>query len=187
MLKTLLFAFFFIFTITVFAQDSTSYLKPKQFKINAVLIGGSLSYEQRLSNANTLVFEGAFQYGFIYQSSSYNDGVHEYNITPALSVEGRHYYHFKERLEKQKNITNNASNFWSLQTGYLFKPIISKTNTYTGYSNAIFVAPSWGIQRSLGKSFSLELLLGVEASYKISSDSWGAAPVTGLKIGYIIK
>lgn len=187
MLKTVLFACFFIFTTTVFAQDSTSYLKPGQFKINALLVGGSLSYEQRVSNVNTIVFEGALQYGFIYQSSSYNDGVYKYNLTPVLSVEGRHYYHFKERLAKQKKITNNSSNFWSLQAGYMFKPIISKSNTYEEYSDAIFVIPSWGIQRSLGKSFSLELLLGVQAGYKISSDSWGAGPATQLKIGYIIK
>jgi hypothetical protein len=187
MLKTLLFACFFIFTTSVFAQDTTSYLKPGQIKINALLIGGSLSYEQRISNNNTIVFEGALQYGFVYQSSSYTNGNYQYNLTPVLSVGGRHYYHFKERLAKNKKIINNSSNFWSLQAGYSFKPIASKTNTYQGYKDDVFIAPAWGIQRSLGKSFSLELLLGVQAGYSVSSNSWGVGPATGLKIGYIVK
>lgn len=185
MLKNLLFSCFFISAISAFAQDSTSYLKAGQLKVNAMLLGGSLSYEQKISNTNTINFEGSLRYGFSYQYSTFSGNDYRYSLAPALSIEGRHYYHFKERLAKNREISNNSSNYWSLQAGYVFKPV-SKTDGYT-YSDALFIMPAWGIQRNLGANFSFELLLGLEAGYNVSIDSWFIRPGTGLKIGYVIK
>lgn len=185
MLKNLLFACFFISAISAFAQDSTSYLKSGQLKVNAILLGGSLSYEQKISNTSTINFEGSIGYGFAYRNSSFDGQDYLYSISPAFSIEGRHYYHFKQRLAKHREISNNSSNFWSLQAGYVFKPV-SKSEGYT-YSDALLVMPAWGIQRNLGANFSFELLLGLQAGYYVSSDSWFIRPGTGLKIGYVIK
>lgn len=173
-------------TAAAFAQknDSTSYLKPAQFKINALLIGASLSYEQRISRSNTLSLEGAARYGFSYQRSSFAGTDFRYSLSPYIAAEGRHYYHFPQRLAKHKKIMNNSSNFWSLQAGYIFKPI-SKTDVT--YSDGVFIMPSWGIQRSVGKCFSFELALGPAIDYNFSTKSYSGGVSAGLKFGYVIR
>ncbi|RKR85168.1 hypothetical protein BDD43_5429 [Mucilaginibacter gracilis] len=183
--KLLLFCIPFLISTGLFAQDTTSYLKAKQLKINAEVIGGSFSYEAKVSQTNTMYFEAGAQYGISYRYSSDFGNDYRYAFSPLISIEGRHYYHFKERIAKHKDINNNASNFWFLRTGYTFKPL-SQTAGYT-FSDALSVMPGWGIQRNLGTHFSMEVQLGVPVNYYPADNSWYVGPGGGFKIGYVFK
>ncbi len=173
------------------AQDTASYLKPAQVKINLNYLGGSVSYEQRVSNSNTVYFDAGIGYGFTYQATYYSDmnnTSYQYQIKPAITAEFRHYYHFKERLAKNRSIANNGANFFTLKTNYIFGPV----GLYSSmdHSAVIGVMPGWGIQRTLGKYFTLELELGLQASYEtqhaISSRQLTVGPGAVFKIGYMV-
>lgn len=189
-LKTLL-LFACFWCIKANAQDTASYLKPAQVKINLNYLGGSVSFEQRVSNSNTLYFDAGIGYGFTYQATYYtdiNNTSYQYQVKPAITAEFRHYYHFKERLAKNRAIGNNGANFFTLKTNYIFGPV----GSYSGTDRCavIGVMPGWGIQRTMGKCFTLELELGLQASYEtqryISSRQLTIGPGAVFKIGYIV-
>ena len=191
-LKTLL-LFAYFPGIKANAQDTASYLKPAQVKINLNYLGGSVSYEQRVSSSNTLYFDAGIGYGFTYQATYYgdiNNTNYQYRIKPAITAELRHYYHFKERLAKNRSVANNGSNFFALKVNYIFEPV----GSYGGldHSAVIGVMPGWGIQRTLGKYLTLELELGLQASYELSryapsSTQLTVGPGAAFKIGYLVQ
>ncbi len=180
-------------TIKAYSQDTASYLKPAQVKINLDFLGGSVSYEQRVSNSNTLYFDAGIGYGFTYQSTYYadvNNASYQYQVRPAITAELRHYYHFKERLTKSRSIANNGSNFFAMNANYIFEPVSSSGNLDKAAVASIM--PSWGIQRALGNSFSFELQLGLQVSYELThyapnSTQWSTGPGAVIRIGYVVR
>lgn len=190
-LKTLLFLSCFA-TLKTNAQDTASYLKPAQVKLNLDFLGASVSYEQRVSNSNTLYFDAGIGYGFTYESTYYSDAnntTYQYQVRPAITAGWRHYYHFKERLAKSRSIANNGSNFFAVNAGYIFEPLSSSANL--DKSAVASVMPSWGIQRALGNRFSFELQLGLQVSYELTrytpnSTQWMAGPGAVIRIGYVL-
>jgi len=179
-------------TLKAYAQDTTKYLKPVQVKLNLDFLGASVSYEQRVSNSNTLYLDAGIGYGFTYQSTYFDDAnntYYQYQVRPAITAEFRHYYHFKERLAKSRSIANNGSNFFAMNVDYIFKP--SSSTTDLDKSAVVSIMPSWGIQRALGNSFSFELQLGVQFSYELTrytpnSTQWTVGPGTVIRIGYVL-
>ncbi len=184
-LFTIIIASFIAGAVSAQTTDTVSYLKAEQWKINANLIGGSLTYEKKMNRSSTLYMDAGAAYNVSYSYSSTRGSDHRYAFSPYVSIEGRNYYHFKERIAKGKSTANNASNFWFLQASYVFKPI-SHTAGYT-YSDAISIMPGWGIQRNLRQHFSLELQLGLDVSYYPQSSEWYVGPGGQFKIGYLIK
>ncbi|HTE02428.1 MAG TPA: hypothetical protein VK668_24230 [Mucilaginibacter sp.] len=189
----LLLACLFIISVNARAQDTTSYLKAGQLKANLNYLGGSLSYEAKISQSNTLYFDAGIGLGVTYQSTFYtNTGTtyYQYAWRTALAAEFRHYYHFKYRSDNGKDIANNSSNFFALHSNYIFKPLSSSGNA--DHSSVVSLMPAWGIQRTIGKNFSFELELGLQASYELtkyqpSSTQFTVGPGTVVKIGHVLK
>ncbi|MGZ3777982.1 MAG: hypothetical protein ACXVIY_11820 [Mucilaginibacter sp.] len=182
--------------IKVYGQDTTHYLKPQQLKINLDYLGASFSYEQLIdNNSNTLYFDAGIVYGFTYQATFYDDRGRNYysaQLVPAITAEFRHYYHFKARKENGKNLINNSSNFFALNATYIFAPL--HLQNAENNSDVITIMPAWGIQRALGRHFSLELELGLQASYERefspfspATKRWSVGPGMVFRIGYVAK
>jgi hypothetical protein len=161
------------------AQDG---LKSSQLKANLILVGASASYEKSISRRTSLNFEAGLNYWFSYAYSDYLGSDFGYTLAPTLSVEGRHYYNLNKRLRRGKSIANNSGNFLSVGLGYTFAPIASDM-----YEDpAVSITPSWGMQRGIGKRFSMELLLGYSVRYDIGYEEISAVPVVEFKFGYIL-
>lgn len=106
-----------------------------------------------------------------------------YALAPGLTAEARHYYNLNKRVRKGKSIANNSGNFLSLALGYDFTPI-AYDNMYNNPS--VSITPSWGIQRKIGRRFSLETLLGISFRYDNRAEEGNVSPAIGFKFGYVI-
>lgn len=176
-----------LFILTALQAISQEGFKPSlrssQVKANLLLIGASANYEKSISRRTSLNFEASLNYGFFYAYNDWDEESFGYTLAPNLSIEGRHYYNLDKRVRKGKSIANNSGNFVSLALGYSFTPI-AYDNMYNDPSIAI--TPSWGMQRGIGKRFSMELLLGYSLRYDSGAENLSTTPVIEFKFGYIL-
>ncbi|HLR01107.1 MAG TPA: hypothetical protein VK102_12120, partial [Sphingobacterium sp.] len=136
-------------------EKPSNLLKRSQLKGNIDILGANISYEKRIGNGLTAYFDGGLTYGFIINGGLLYEGKQVgYELAPIVSASLRKYYNLIKRMNKGRNIKNNAANFISLKVGYRFTPIASK---YMYASSVFAVEPSWGIQRNIGKHFSFEV------------------------------
>lgn len=200
LLKSCVFIILITITFKTSAQTTDSLLKNKQLKVNAKVFGLSLSYEKRIGKKLTLNTEVGLRSGTGLYLSRYTFSEGLQALGAEATLEGRYYYHFKERLDKKKDIGNNSSNFWSIATTYAFKPFIAPSIThkyYYQYNNVLFITdkekysvisitPSWGIQRKVGNKFSLETLLGLSLNYFDVTKEFMLSPGITVRFGYVI-
>lgn len=171
-----------LFILSALQAISQEGLKSSQLKANLILLGASASYEKSISKRTTLNLEAGLNYWFSYAYSDYLGSDFGYTLAPVLSVEGRHYYNLNKRVRQGKSIANNSGNFLSVGLGYTFAPIASDM-----YEDPVVaITPSWGMQRGIGKRFSMELLLGYSVRYDIGYEEISAMPVAEFKFGYIL-
>ncbi len=195
-----------LFSKTLNAQTADTTLKDSQIELNAKLFGLGLNYEAKLGEKFTILSEIGVRTGTGSYGSRYNfaDGFKVYNLE--IGIEPRLYYNVQKRLNKGKSIKNNAANFWFFGLNYGFKPFNSPViyQEVDVYDNGLYlgsfetqiekysllsVTPGWGIQRKVGKNFSLDLNLGLSLSY-VSEESGNDTyvfPSAGLKFGYVLK
>lgn len=171
---------FVLTSISAVCQDG---LKSSQLKANLILFGASASYEKSISKRTSLNFEASLNYGFFFSGSDAFGNNFGYTLAPALSIEGRHYYNLSKRLRKGKSIANNSGNFLSATLNYSFTPV-AYNNMYN--NPVVSITPSWGIQRKIGRRFSLETLLGVSFWYDRNAEEGNVTPAIGFKFGYVI-
>lgn len=79
---------------------------------------------------------------------------------PAFTVSPRWYYNLRKRFRGGKATAKNTANFFSLRTTLNPGWTIASNDSRTIVSNALYVFPSWGIRRHLGK-VSFETGLGI--------------------------
>ncbi len=171
-----------LFILTALQAIGQEGLKSSQVKANLILFGTSASYEKSISRKTSLNFEAGLNYWFSYAYSDYFGSDFGYTLAPIVSVEGRHYYNLDKRLRQGKSIANNSGNFLSVGLGYTFTPIDSDM-----YEDPVVaITPAWGMQRGIGKRFSMELLLGYSFRYDIGYEELSATPIVEFKFGYII-
>lgn len=106
-----------------------------------------LADEFRIDNSITLNSEIGYSIGF--KKSSFDNKVRSYLI-PKISIEPRWYYNLNKRIENGKSIRNNAANFFGFNISYFPKDLFI-TNYYI-FSNELYIAPSYGFKRNIGKS-----------------------------------
>jgi hypothetical protein len=184
------------FALSSKAQSTStdSLLKTNQFKLNALILGGTASYERKLSNNVTLFTELGLSRGeideFYFQYRSENslevDLITKRNVflLPILSTEVRRYYNLKRRQSKGKRISNNSFNFVSVGGLFGTGAIATKGSSITG--SMFEPSIEWGMQRRVAKVFSLELKFG--AGYQMYQDYKDVlAPIGTFKFGYVLK
>ncbi len=105
-------------------------------------------------------------------------GVNTTNIVPIVALEPRWYYNLNERANKGKRIDGNSGNYVSLRTSYHFRSVLEAEENDV---NRIFIAPTWGIRRNLGKHFNYEVGVGGGLGYRREIVF---SPYVNLRIGY---
>lgn len=156
--------------------------KPGQLKANVSVLGVNANYELRLLKYSTLNMEAGIDMGLSYSNSSFFGEYWEFAAAPTFSGEFRQYYGLAKRAAHYRRVDNNAGNFFSITGGYRGRALYS-----TAYYNtdAVFLIPAWGMQRSWGRHFSFEGRFGLS----ITPDDGYNDPVSvnfRINFGYII-
>ncbi len=151
-------------------------------KLNVNLVGFSASYEARLARRFTLNLEAGAGYSFYYGNSYFGEDF-GYALAPFVAAENRYYYNLEKRERKGKSIRNNAANFLSATLRYDMVPVAYEDL----YNNPrISLRPAWGFQRSIGRRFSFETLLGWSIRYDTQLKEWEHSPAVNFKLGYFL-
>lgn len=155
MLKKLIYIIIISFACTlVFAQEESNLTSVS--KISVGLISVSLDYQFPV--ASTFVLDSKLGIGASARIE--NGATLDYlKSTPFISSELRYLYNFNKRNNLGKNTSHNSASFLGIKTKYQLKSSGGKNGIYSG--NTLNFAGIWGLQRSLDKSFLLNLHLGI--------------------------
>lgn len=167
------------------AQNAS--VEKSTFGIQTGLLGIWGNCESKLSNSIALRSELGFDSG-IWGGSFYSKT--GFIMVPVITLEPRLYYNLNTRLKKNKNISNNSGNFISLKTSYHPDWFVISNYENVNIVSDISIIPTWGIRRSLGKSFNYETGIGIGYRYYFAKNSGytdntsDAALNLHLRIGY---
>ncbi len=112
---------------------------------------------------------------FGYFDNSYRKGI------PFADIQQKWFYNFKKRQLKNKKTAYNSANFVSLR--FLYRGYDIVDNRRYNYDCDFAIAPTWGIQRHIGKSF--HILFDIGTVYYFNKN-WGRwYPITfQLNLGF---
>jgi len=111
----------------------------------------------------------------------------DFLLQPQIVLQPRWYYNLKKRAAKGKNINKNSGNFISLYNSYnsnWFSVLNEDENRYV--SESISSNLFWGLKRSYGQHFHLELGAGF-GYYKELNLPTGLKDDSGLNIALDFK
>ena len=139
------------------------------------LINLSFQYETKLQRKLTLHTEVGLVMGTStkeYNNPNIKDEETKL-LVPYFSLEPRWYYGLDRRVRKGKNIKNNSSNYFSIQTTYTsYRTPIINTGNFKVVS-AFNIMPRFGIRRSFAKRFNYEFSGGYGYQYNIFNEAEG--------------
>lgn len=128
------------------------------FSIETGLIGIWINYEKTLSDRFTINTEFGYAGGIL--KGTYDRSV-DYIFTSILSLEPRYYYNFGKRVEKAKNVTNNAANYFTAEFYYV-PDWLTKTNRLNaGIESNFGIIPKYGFRRNLTQNLNFDFAVGL--------------------------
>ncbi|ACU03194.1 hypothetical protein [Pedobacter heparinus] len=157
------------------------------FGVQTGYLGLWVNNESRLADKFVIRTEVGFDAGFWANSFYDQTG---FLMAPVLIVEPKYYYNMAKRLEKGRNISDNAANYLSIKTSYHPDWFVVSNYDNINVISDISIIPSWGIRRNLGKNFNYELGLGLGVRYIFAKQAGYAeneinlADNISFKIGY---
>lgn len=161
----------------IFSQDAWN-LEKSQFKINILTPG--VEWEKSIGLNSTIDFQLGTGYFFRKQG----DNKLEAGVFPFLDTQYRYYYNFKRRSSLGKRIDRNSANYFAfsalVQSG---KSIIGNIDFNEHYG--AFVGPLWGMQRTYGGGFNLNLHLGLGYAWS-DLDNGDIVPNIGFTLGWVL-
>ena len=92
-------------------------------------------------------------------NGSYHDNSVQWAVIPYLGIEPRYYYNLNRRKQKGKRIDGNSGNYLSLYTG--FQPGFGITSKNVDLFPVVYIVPSYGLRRNIGKHFNFEAAFGI--------------------------
>jgi len=119
--------------------------------IQALMLPLSVYNESKLTN--NIALRSELAWGF-----SWSGGGSQWEVIPYLNVEPRYYYNLNRRNQKGKRIDNNSGNYLSLFA--CFQPGFGITSKNNDLFPAIYIMPTYGLRRNIGKHFNFETALG---------------------------
>jgi hypothetical protein len=174
--------------LTVNAQEAK--VEKSFFGIQTGVLGLWIHNESRIGKKISLRSEiginGVFWQGFdIYEGDKSG-----FYLGPVITLEPRYYYFLGKRSSKQKSISYNSGNFFSLHTSYQ-PDWFAISNQDLNTVSTIFIAPTWGMRRNIGtSSFNYEVGIGLGYRYNFykaegyTKNNGDAAANLHLRIGY---
>ena len=142
-----------------------------------------LSFAYELPITNKFVWENAVGAG-MGMSADNNSATYSLDVVrpvPFIKSKLKFVYNINKRIEKEKNIRNNAGNYIALQTKYSFGRANHNTN-----NRSMLTELHWGIQRNLGGNFLFNTHVGLGYLGDFNSNNGAVSPTIGVSFGYRI-
>ncbi len=114
-------------------------------------------YEMKL--ADKIALRGELGFGFGWSGGNYSDNSAQWAVFPSLSVEPRWYYNLQRRVDKSKRIDGNSGNYLSINAGVY--PGFGITSKNVELYPSLYIIPTYGLRRNIGKNFNFETAFGV--------------------------
>ncbi len=152
---TTIILFFILCVPTVKAQQAS--VEKSVWGIQTLMLPLSVYNEAKLTNSIALRSELAW--GFGWTSGSYIDNSAQWAAVPYLGVEPRWYYNLNRRTQRGKRIDGNSGNYLSLYSG--FQPGFGITSKNVDLFPSIYIVPTYGLKRNIGRYFNFEAALGI--------------------------
>lgn len=153
----LLASFFILHTGKVIAQTDALPTKPiNSLKANPIELW--YSHERNLAPEFTLNIETGFYMHYSYRAF-YSRTPLDFGFIPAVKLQGRWYYNLLKRQEKGKNTLRYSANYITLETRGIPGVVLPEEDSKR-IGLSVFVAPKWGLRRSLGRQFFFEGAVG---------------------------
>jgi hypothetical protein len=173
-------------TQTNFSQSKG--IKKSLFNFQTGILGTWLNNETKLTNNLSLRSEIGLDAGVFGGEINDSPGLF---LTPVINLEPRFYYNINNRINKNKNTSNNGANFFTTSLSY--HPdwfVISSKNNIDVY-NQLSIIPKWGLRRNIANSnFNFEAAIGFGyrfyflKQYGYSKNDGETALDLHLRIGY---
>lgn len=161
------------------------------FNIQTGVLGTWLNNEVKLTNNIVLRNEIGLDAGIL--GGKINDNTSVF-LTPVINLEPRWYYNMDSRFNKNKNISNNAANFFTTSLSYHPDWFIISSKDNVNVYNQLSIIPKWGIRRNIAKSnFNYELGIGLGyrlyflKQYGFTKNDGETALDLHIRIGYTFK
>lgn len=187
-MKKILFAFAGILSaLTVVAQHS---VEKSITGIQAGYFGAHLYNESRMSDKWAFRSQIGLNGGLAKEDLSNKIA---YTILPAIVLEPRHYFNLTKRAVNGKSTENNAGDYFGMSLHYRpdwFKLTNSLEQEDIAKSNGVFLLPTMGIRRNLGKNFHFEGQYGIGYGMNLGNKYKNSGKVVmnlGLKVGVNFK
>ncbi|WP_282630933.1 hypothetical protein [Empedobacter sedimenti] len=148
--------FIFLLSTSLFAQEKATNL----LNVGLDVIGFGVQYEKAINDNVTTV--GSVEYMANFYSV---DHPLEFDLktiyTLKLSLEGRYYYNFEQRMASGKTTTNNSANYFGLR-GSIFPDWLTTTNEDGAVlEKRGIISFNYGFKRSFNKYLFYEAYGGI--------------------------
>ena len=135
--------------------------------LKLAVIDPGISYEQRMSDKQTVAFQGVVRSRI---SLGYSDALgttSDIYFDPAWNIQYRYYYNFEKRFAKGKNTLHNSANYLTALTELQLSkmPLHSSAPDEPDRRLVHSVGAAWGFQRNYKSHISLDIQLGAQFSY----------------------
>jgi hypothetical protein len=185
MIKQIL-LFCFLFT-AIFAQAQDLIIEKNVTGVQIGYFGLDIYHETRIADKISLRAElgliPAIWGGDLYGNKS------GFALYPVFTLAPKYYYNLNRRVEKDKNIKNNAANYFAFQIRYLPGWVISNHQDMELFNQIHFI-PTYGLRRNFLKKFNYEFKVGVGYGFgrtEIFGMDMNVSGLTGdltFKVGY---
>jgi len=169
------------------AQKNTENKLRSLTKLNLELQGFGFSFEPRVDNLATIdLSTGIGTGGYDIWSESLTYVFYPQGPTAFLSITPKFYYNRNKRLTKGKPVALNSGNYFGLRIKYTSSSIAENTDI----RDALLFNVHWGMQRVLGKRWTLNSHFGIGYAIDATdlSNSEGTFyPALDLKFSYILN
>lgn len=155
MIKRILLSCFLLSSIFAQAQEST--IEKNVTGVQGGLFVLDAYNEARIADKVSLRAEVSLV-PLIWGGDLY-DNKSGFALYPLFALTPKYYYNLNRRVEKGKNIKNNAANYLAFQVRYLPGWVISNHDDM-GLSNQIHFIPTYGLRRNFLKNFNYEFKVG---------------------------
>lgn len=177
----------FLVSFSTFSQENTN-LK-SLFKTDFNFSGLGISYEVPLAKKWTVDLSTGI--GASYRVSNGMEANWIINKAPSayFKSEFKYIYNREKRFKDGKNNSNNSGNYWAFQTKYTTKRFSEAVGEKPG-NNVLMNEVHWGMQRSLGGNWLLNVHFGLGFAKDFDTPKWLDSttiyPAVGLKFSYVI-
>ena len=144
--------------ITLFSNAQEKQKLKDLFNAEAGLIGVWINYEKTLNDKFTLNTELGYAGGVLKGTD--NRSI-DYIFTTIFSLEPRYYYNFNKRLEKSKNVTNNAANYFTTEFYYVPNWLTKSNRLDASVEPNFGIIPKWGVRRNLVQNLNFDFAIGI--------------------------